>query len=542
MAKHKHSIYLVTLLTLVILFGLVVILDGCNTVVTVEDMEEGEPVTVEDGEVIELEVGDLSGQAYSKTYSRICTDSDNGIKPFVSGVVNFKNKIFWDKKIKDKPNHVREFFCNKKGKIRKKDILCEHDIVFENKEILGKIRRIASCADQPIIQIRPDSLTGGAAGITEDNYWKGYEIVTQEKDNTAEVEFGCPDGKKVLGGGCSGMGGTGALVRSRPWTQANGWQCIYDGVKDKIIAYAICACVSEETCSVSLPEGSYETPKKIPLTKVDTPLITIPASVEEDEFVDCAELYGAEYECWYNNWESNCSGQASIKPIPSGKCEVKTGGFENYCVTCESYSDSCGDPLTFADPKLEQVVRDAINKPTGMILNADVQELKELIIHPPFDATDAEKTYDLSGIQCLDLNYLEFYGTYIPELGVIANLINLKELYIYYGSWTPNLNQLAGLINLEKLRLHEAKITPNLNDQKPYPELNLYPLVVMSKLKELDLSYVLAAVQDINYILDLDNLEKLDIRGNPYTEETCSVLVPALEAKGVIVLDQGTCP
>ena len=51
MAKHKHSMYMVLIITLVILFGLMVVLDGCNTIVLEgmeEDLEEGEEVTVED--------------------------------------------------------------------------------------------------------------------------------------------------------------------------------------------------------------------------------------------------------------------------------------------------------------------------------------------------------------------------------------------------------------------------------------------------------------------------------------------------------------
>ncbi|MBT4540042.1 hypothetical protein HOC35_00875 [Candidatus Woesearchaeota archaeon] len=64
MAKHKHSMYMVLIITLVILFGLMVVLDGCNTIVLEgmeEDLEEGEEVTVEDTE--EIKAGDLVGQA-----------------------------------------------------------------------------------------------------------------------------------------------------------------------------------------------------------------------------------------------------------------------------------------------------------------------------------------------------------------------------------------------------------------------------------------------------------------------------------------------
>jgi hypothetical protein len=148
MVKHKHSVYFILLVTLIILLGLVVILDGCNIIITDGD-EEGEPVAVEDGEVIEFVEGDLTGQATSRTYSRKCIDTDNGIKPDVSGIVNNKKRVYWDRAYNKDPDSIIEFGCNKrKTRVRKKVIKCNNGREYEIKKINNRNRKVFFCSSE----------------------------------------------------------------------------------------------------------------------------------------------------------------------------------------------------------------------------------------------------------------------------------------------------------------------------------------------------------------------------------------------------------
>jgi hypothetical protein len=135
MAKHKHSTYLVVLVTLMILFGLVVILDGCSNLIETDEgfYDSPDGMEVVDGDALpgEEESGDLAGMARRvarKTRSKPaynekgCYDTDNGIIPTVKGVVN-NYPQFTD--VCESSNHVQEWYCGKNGLPNYVSVACD---------------------------------------------------------------------------------------------------------------------------------------------------------------------------------------------------------------------------------------------------------------------------------------------------------------------------------------------------------------------------------------------------------------------------------
>ena len=111
MAKHKHSMYLVVLVTLMILFGLVVILDGCSKLVTDGDLT---------GEVFSITSGTNNDHTSNPPTlnTQGCSDTDaTKSLPFGKnikrkGTACFKDNCGTDTCISKRK--LREFHCSKK--------------------------------------------------------------------------------------------------------------------------------------------------------------------------------------------------------------------------------------------------------------------------------------------------------------------------------------------------------------------------------------------------------------------------------------------
>jgi len=103
-----------------------------------------------------------------------------------------------------------------------------------------------------------------------------------------------------------------------------------------------------------------------------------------------------------------------------------------------------GNVVEFEDPNLEQVVREAINKPEGPIYLSDVMEITTL------DARGRE-IKSLKGIQHLQNLWLLYLGhNQVSDISPLQNLINLETLG-FPANQVTDISVLENLINLEEL-------------------------------------------------------------------------------------------
>ena len=171
-------------------------------------------------------------------------------------------------------------------------------------------------------------------------------------------------------------------------------------------------------------------------------------------------------------------------------------------------------PVQFADPNLELVIRETIGRPSGPIYRDD-------LIGVTFFAAEGRNITDLAGIEHLvDLRVLHLARNHIQDLTPLAALVNLQELVLsrnQISDLTPlttltrlrylslgvnriyDLSPLAALTQLEELSLIRNRIT------------DLTPLAKLTKLRSLVLS--------VNQISDLAPLAKLSQLTQLYAAE-----------------------
>ena len=100
--------------------------------------------------------------------------------------------------------------------------------------------------------------------------------------------------------------------------------------------------------------------------------------------------------------------------------------------------------VQFEDPNLEQVVRDNINKPEGLLYLSDVIGIKHLNAF-------TRGIVSLEGIQYLqNLQNLNFWGNQVSDISALQNLTNLWYLY-FGGNQASDISALQNLTNLSYL-------------------------------------------------------------------------------------------
>ena len=107
--------------------------------------------------------------------------------------------------------------------------------------------------------------------------------------------------------------------------------------------------------------------------------------------------------------------------------------------------------VNFPDPGLEAVIRDAIEKPTGDILDTDLIGLTWL-------APGRRNISDLEGMQyCTDLRELYLLINEIVDISPLSGLTNLRKLNLQ-DNQIVDISPLTGLTNLWMLFLHNNEI------------------------------------------------------------------------------------
>ncbi len=156
-----------------------------------------------------------------------------------------------------------------------------------------------------------------------------------------------------------------------------------------------------------------------------------------------------------------------------------------FAVAIAVCSTAFGDVVTFPDPNVEAVIRDAIGIPTGDIEDTDLIGLTNL------DASDRGIT-DLTGLEyAVDLTVLALWGNPISDLSPLSGLTGLTEL-VFGHNQISDLSPLSGLTNLS---------TINLNGN---PVSDLSPLSGLTSLTRLYL-----ACNDVSDLSPLSGLTSL---------------------------------
>lgn len=154
-----------------------------------------------------------------------------------------------------------------------------------------------------------------------------------------------------------------------------------------------------------------------------------------------------------------------------------------------------GEPeaIYFEDPELELVVREAIQKPEGLIYPEDVEGLKEL-------AGTERGIKKLGGIEYLkNLERLALGNNEISSIELLAELENLEAIFLQENQ-ISDLAPLSALTKVEKLLLFNNEIT------------DIEPLSELTALETLSLYGNL--ITDISGLSDLENLKVLGLYGN----------------------------
>jgi len=113
---------------------------------------------------------------------------------------------------------------------------------------------------------------------------------------------------------------------------------------------------------------------------------------------------------------------------------------------------SCAGTLTFTDPSLEALVRNAIGSPVGPLTADDVSDLTEL-------NAAGHGLAALGGIECLTaLEVASLQGNHISDLTPLAELPQLTELNLN-GNGLSDVTALAGLSTLTRLSLVQNAVT-----------------------------------------------------------------------------------
>ena len=241
------------------------------------------------------------------------------------------------------------------------------------------------------------------------------------------------------------------------------------------------------------------------------------------------------------------------------------------------------EAVQFGDENLQRAIRRMVGKPAGEILQSDVAWFVELdVIRAPIA--------DLSGIEhCLSLKALELNGKQVSDLSPLSGLTRLERMELGSNQvrdvrplagliWLVSLNlgrnrigdisALSGLTYLQQLSLWGNQISDvrALSGLKRLEILSLFDnqipdVSALSGLRQLRvLSLSRNQISDLSPLAGLSNLEKLhlddnlitdisplvenlgigrgdrvDLWGNPLSEEAFNVQVGALRERGVEV-------
>lgn len=186
--------------------------------------------------------------------------------------------------------------------------------------------------------------------------------------------------------------------------------------------------------------------------------------------------------------------------------------------------------VTFADPVLEQMVRDAMGKPEGDITTAEAEAVTELKLGLEWqpDIPPETQIQDISGIEAFqNLEILDLGFHHISDISPLAGLTKLTDLSLG-GNPVQDITPLADLVTLQRLVLFNCEASDystltkltNLSflmlDRTPFEDASL--LSGLTQLSWLSLSY--SQVKDVSPLAGLTNLRRLYLSQNQIADFT----------------------
>jgi internalin A len=220
--------------------------------------------------------------------------------------------------------------------------------------------------------------------------------------------------------------------------------------------------------------------------------------------------------------------------------------------------------VTFADPNLEAVIREALGIDTGAIYYSELQQIEEL-------HADNRGITDISGIgNCEQLRILSLDQNQIASVTPLRGLSRLNDLSCS-NNLIDDISIFSSLINLRNVNLDSNQITdisylPNI-DKMISLHLSgngISDINILSRCQSLEVLYLdhnqvenisaltaLSSVRlidvrnnqitDISPLVDNDDLgtgDEVRLTGNPLSGQSIDEYIPALEARGVKVIYQ----
>jgi Leucine-rich repeat (LRR) protein len=198
------------------------------------------------------------------------------------------------------------------------------------------------------------------------------------------------------------------------------------------------------------------------------------------------------------------------------------------------------DPeVAFADPKLEGVVREAIDIPEGPIYASNLETLTTLVAY-------GMNITELAGLEhCSSLMALSLFENQISDISPLAGLAEMISLHL----WENQISDISPLANLTKL----TQLTIEGNQIS-----NVSPLEGLTKLTYLYLGR--NEISDIAALTGLNSLTRLSLTHNrisdisplvqnaglgagdevwleynPLSSDSINTYIPELQARGVAV-------
>lgn len=331
-----------------------------------------------------------------------------------------------------------------------------------------------------------------------------------------------------------------------------------------------------------------------------------PAGGEYDSSVNATIKYAEGCVVYYTTDGSTPSASSSVygeEPIllPVGNITLKAVAVspsnnlisELFEGTYSIKSDN--NPYTFADAKVEAVVRATVGKSSGTVYYKDLARIKkfdnsvggsgvittfedlkmmtgitEIVLNGETKVADFDVFGSLPSLRrvtltncnlnngdavklfsaCPNLTYLNVSGNNLTDISAIVSLTNLSTLDVS-GNAIEDAAPLGELTSLSSLNVAANKITSlkwcaslggltyfkaGGNDISDYS-----PISVLGSLKTLSLNY--AGISDVGFISSLGALETLELKSNPLTSVSALTSLSSLEtvdlSGNALILDLG---
>ena len=307
---------------------------------------------------------------------------------------------------------------------------------------------------------------------------------------TGYVSFTNGDGGSVLLNN-----GTATITLSTLTTGSTHFTAVYNGDSNYSSAQSVDAVqvVTLNTSHIALLSS------KNPATTGDNITFNISVSGSAGTPTGSAVLYDGDNTLTTLTLDGSGNASYSTTGLASGNHTIVAhyNGDGNYNSSDSgSLQQSVNAPgsqvVTFPDSRLEAVIRNALDKPTGDIHVSDLAALTVLNGY-------GQSIANLTGLQyCTGLTNLNLNSNQITDISQLASLTNLTLLDIQRNQIT-DVSPLSSLVHLTYVELDDNNIT------------DMAPLTALVNLTELDLNYnQIVTIPDISGLTQLQTLYLAD--------------------------------